>query len=320
MATRVITGATIPLLEGGVYRALVKTGNILASAGALQSKFEDLGFSGVVVYADAASLPADWPTEARSIATSGLERGYFAQGTWGKPNDSLPRPDEIVAIWLQRAPARRSVDYGSLAPQARSEFRQAWAFEFPGTKPSPEAEQAILAIGYFEGKWGYPGDDPAWHGSNNWGAVKDAAASARTGSPPATDPEPDCGPTAFVHIDHDANGKAYWGCFRRYPTMREGARDLIRVLHRMPHAWASIDSGSATKLADAMHADRYFELAPGKYATGLYAAAKEVARLTGDRLVVKLQKGRGWLWAGGFAVAGIGTGGAWWYQRKRAPR
>lgn len=323
MATRIITGANVPLLKGATYRARVRLSGaeaVFGTASALKSKFEDLGFGSVVVWGNANDLPPDWPADQRAIETGDLESGYFAQGIWEKPNDSLPRPSEIVAMWQHLAPPRVKVDYAALAKDARREALLAWAFEFPDTEPTSEALQSILAIGYFEGKWGMPEGDPVWQGSNNWGAVQDAAASVRTGKPPASDPEPDCGPTAFAHVDHDAKGNAYWACFRKYPTMKDGARDVIRVLHRMPHAWAAIDSGDATRLAFGMHEDRYFELEPGEYAKRLAAAAKTVAALTGDPLVVKYKKGRGWWWVFGFAVAGVGTGGAWWYQRNGARR
>ncbi len=318
MATPIV-GPNIPLLKGAVYRARVRLSgaeSVFGTANALRSKFEDLGFSGVVVFGSANELPPNWPQDQRTIETSSLESGYFAEGTWAKPNDSLPRPSEIVAIWQHQAPPRLKVDYAALGKQARAELLLAWAFEFPDTEPALETLQAILTIGYFEGKWGMPEGDPVWQGSNNWGAVQDQAANLRTGKPKGSEPEPDCGPTAFAHIDHDKRGNPYWGCFRKYVSMREGARDLIRVLHRMPHAWGAIDSGDATKLAFAMHADRYFELEPAEYAKRLAAAAKTVAALTGDPLVVKYKKGRAWLWVFGFAVAGVGTGGAWWYQRK----
>jgi hypothetical protein len=323
MATKVIVGPSVPLLKGGTYRARVRLSgaeSVFGTAGALRSKFEDLGFSSVVIFGSANDLPPDWPSDERTIETGDLESGYFAQGVWTKPNDSLPRPAEILAIWLHAAPPRVKVDYEALAKDARRELLLAWAFEFPDTEPTLEALQAILAIGYFEGKWGMPEGDPVWQGSNNWGAVQDAAANLRTGKPKASDPEPDCGPTAFAHVDHDAKGNAYWGCFRKYTSMREGARDLIRVLHRMPHAWEAIDSGNATKLAFAMHADKYFELEPAEYAKRLASAAKTVAALTGDPLVVKYKKGGGWWWVFGFAIAGVGTGGTWWYQRRGAHR
>jgi hypothetical protein len=308
-------------VRGAVYRARIRLSGaeaVFGTANALRNKLEDLGFAGVKVWAGARDLPPDWPPDERTVEAQDLDAGYFAEGTWGKPNDSLPRPEQIVAIWQHRAAPSQKVDYAALSKEARRELLLAWAFEFPDTEPTPEALQAILAIGYFEGKWGSPANDPVWFGSNNWGAVQDGAANVRTGRPPASEPEPDCGSTAFAHVDHNAKGEPYWACFRKYVNMREGARDLIRVLRRMPHAWAEIDSGDATRLAFGMHKDRYFELEPGEYANRLAGAAATVARLTGDPLVVKYRKRGGWWWAFGFAVAGVGTGGAYWYHRKRA--
>jgi hypothetical protein len=320
VATRVITGPNVPLLKGATYRARLRLSGaegIFGTAGAVRSKFEDLGFSSVSTWGKESELPADWPDDQRSTEAHDLDTSFYLEGTWNKPNDSLPRPSQILAVWEHRAPPAQKIDYSALAKEARRELLLAWAFEFPDTAPSPETLQAILTIGYFEGKWGFPSGDPVWIGSNNWGAVQDYAANLRTGKPKASEPEPDCGPGAFAHIDHDAKGNGYWACFRKYPSMREGARDVIRVLRRMPHAWAEIGTGDATKIAFGMHTDRYFELAPAEYAKRLAGAAATVARLTGDPLVVKYKRRGGWWWAFWFGLAGVGTGGAYWYHRKR---
>jgi hypothetical protein len=130
--------------------------------------------------------------------------------------------------------------------------------------------QLAQSVGRFEGHYGYP-NDPAWTGSNNWGAIQEPH------------PTPD---NSFEHKDHSANGTPYTGHFRKYATPEAGAKDLLHELYRRAEVRSVLNSGSTVALANAMHKTGYFESSPVSYARNLLRNAIEIARNLGEPLAV----------------------------------
>src|SRR6185369_2901078 len=89
------------------------------------------------------------------------------------------------------------------------------------------------------------------------------------------------------------SGKPYKTCFRSYPSHQAGAADLIRTMVR-GGVGRALRSGSAVKIADAMHANRYFERAPEAYAARIDARARAIAAEIGEPLFVQMRPPLGW--------------------------
>lgn len=154
--------------------------------------------------------------------------------------------------------------------------------------PSPAALQAVQSIARLEsgGGYGVSGtSDPAWQGSNNWGAVKCAGS-----------PRPPCPEGCFEHPDTDANGQVGIYCFRTYGTPEEGAAAFAHELYRRPKVAQVIASGSAVAIANAMHFDGrsigqpapYMALPAPAYARLIADRAKVIAKALGEPLYVTL--------------------------------
>lgn len=140
---------------------------------------------------------------------------------------------------------------------------------------SLQALQMIQAVGRFEGHYGHA-DDPAWAGSNNWGAIQCLHG-------------PPCGNDCFEHKDTHADGTAYVACFRKYPSAIDGAKGLVHELLRRKAVADVINTGSATAVANAMRATGYFEAPAANYAKNLYRNAQAIATALGEKLVVTLE-------------------------------
>jgi hypothetical protein len=152
---------------------------------------------------------------------------------------------------------------------ARGVLERAWP-----EGPTLQALQIVQAVGRFEGGYGHA-NDPAWAGSNNWGAIQCGHG-------------PPCGVDCFEHADTHADGTPYTTCFRRYPSAIDGARGLVHELLRRPAVAGVIDSGNATAVANAMHASKYFEATASSYAKNLFRNAQAIALALGEPLAVAL--------------------------------
>jgi hypothetical protein len=129
------------------------------------------------------------------------------------------------------------------------------------------------------GGYGVAGtSDPAWAGSNNWGAIK----CSSSGRPP-------CPEGCFEHTDTDEFGQAGIYCFRSYPTPDDGAAGILYELMRRPKVAAVIASGSATAIANAMkQPPAYMGLSAVAYARLIADRAKLIAKNVGEPLYVTL--------------------------------
>ncbi len=101
--TTVLTGATIPLRHGVRYRARARVDapKALTPSSTIAHLFEDSGFTGVTVYTDASTLPADWPGDQREEIQGGALGGWtaFIEGTWNLSDQGIPRPEPLLAVW-----------------------------------------------------------------------------------------------------------------------------------------------------------------------------------------------------------------------------
>lgn len=153
--------------------------------------------------------------------------------------------------------------------EAREVLRRAFALR--GMESPTLAElQATQAIGRFEGNYG-SGIAGAY---GNWGAVQ-----CGTKAP--------CPPGCVEHVDHDAQGKAYRGCFRVYPSHEAGAADFLRELYRRAGVPDALKAGDATAIAEAMRATGYFEAKASTYALAIEKNAAHVAKALGEPLRVR---------------------------------
>lgn len=132
---------------------------------------------------------------------------------------------------------------------------------------TPGEEQYLLAVARGEGfyglGWSNPtantiaesaqfGIDPkAGVGSNNWGAEQGSGSAG-----------------SFQHIDHHANGSPYVGTFKRHKTPAEGAASVARILLKT-NVREAIAKGDMRAAVFAQHANKYFELDPEKYLSGV---------------------------------------------------
>jgi hypothetical protein len=85
----------VPLEQGKKYAAKVQLTGLEAtfgSAGAVKSKLEAAGFSGVIVQAKPpASLPGEAPFSDGDT--------YWALGTWDKPSTTKALPSQVKNVW-----------------------------------------------------------------------------------------------------------------------------------------------------------------------------------------------------------------------------
>lgn len=119
--------------------------------------------------------------------------------------------------------------------------RAAWAAQFgPGTEPTPTELLSVLAVARHETAFGRIGQFGR-NDSHNWGAIVCARGHA--------DPS-----HCFVG-GMQGKGAVNW---RLYPSDLEGARDMIRELHRRPAVRVAMVLGEPYALAEAMRQSSYF--------------------------------------------------------------
>ncbi len=161
---------------------------------------------------------------------------------------------------------------------ARGVLTRAWAKYGTPTAPALQAAQAIARL-ESGGGYGVTGtSDPAWQGSNNWGAIK----CTGTGVPP-------CGDTCFEHVDTDGQGQVGIYCFQKYATPDDGAAGFLHELMRRPMVAANLGSGNANAIAQAMkHAPAYMGLSAIAYGRLIALRAQQVAKAIGEPLYVTL--------------------------------
>ncbi len=174
---------------------------------------------------------------------------------------------------------------------ARDAVIGAWTTRY-GTAPTPEAAQAVQAIGAHEGQYGRGWKDHAspltgyWtgmEGSYNWGAVQCV----------------NCKPVEGVCCDgcgywYDsrptADGQQYYEqCFKRYPNAQAGADGILKILDNMPLVTAVLDTGDLDEIALQMRRSRYYQgfstdeaTAVDAYAGALEKRAATTAAALGD--------------------------------------
>ena len=122
----------------------------------------------------------------------------------------------------------------------------------------------LLAMSRFEGG----GYGQAWNGAHNWGSVQ---CRSRPPCPAG------CTPSTDVHAD----GTGYTGCYRRYASSLDGARDFVREVYRRPDTRGSARNGDPVAFADALRASGYFEAPADRYALALRRNAAAVTAQTG---------------------------------------
>lgn len=119
-----------------------------------------------------------------------------------------------------------------------------------GKYPTPQALQAIQAVGRTEGYYGWAGRPAHWSGHHNWGAI-----TCRC-------------PCGFESKDgYYVNGKwqPYTTCFAHRDTNLEGAIHLVEVLVLKRAAVQKVmDNGNLTDFARAMRDTTYFCRTTGK--------------------------------------------------------
>ena len=134
--------------------------------------------------------------------------------------------------------------------------------------PTLNEAQIIQSIGEHETNW-----STGWgenNNSNNVGAVQ--------------------GEPGFLHKDHHADGTEYTTYFRQYPTLEDGAVDVVKlVTTRRPTTWEAIKKGDFVGTANAMRqkdpvsgAGGYFEANPTGYANALIKCATKIASDIGE--------------------------------------
>lgn len=140
-------------------------------------------------------------------------------------------------------------------------------------------------------RWGIDGA-----GSNNWGADQ------------TTEPV-----NGFPHIDHHADGTAYVGVFRKYPSPEAGFKGAAFNILK-PNVLAAVTQGDGVAAVNAMHANGYFELAPVKYAAAVERNYNSFLAATGEPRLLSFQgvpaaSGAGASsGSGGLAEAAVGVG------------
>lgn len=157
------------------------------------------------------------------------------------------------------------------------------AYKQRGLKPPTLPElQVAQAIARFESGYGLAWPKKIQPPPHNWGAVQCGHVAP-------------CGPHCFEHLDHHADGSAYMGCFRRYPTRVAGAADFLRQLYRREGVPEAMRAGDATAVAGAMRATGYFEAPAEAYAEAIATHARAVAESLGERPAVVLARSDGWI-------------------------
>lgn len=169
---------------------------------------------------------------------------------------------------------------------ARAIVNAAWRQVF-GRDASTTEAQGVQAVASLETNYG------RGQGVNNWGSVHATGGACTSGT------------------DTDANGKTYATCFRNYPSHAAGAADLIRTMVKSNVA-GPLRSGSASRVARAMHKNRYFELDVAEYSKRIEVRARVIADALGEPW--SFRRTNAFL---GVVVLGAVAGGAFIWYRKR---
>lgn len=105
----VLLGNPLKLSANRYYRGRLRvreTGAepFLAASGreTLAGALKILGFSNVKVWMEEDELPSGWPSSTKKDPTP-LTRWF--EGQWRNPSTTLPRPEDIEAIWIAKPPA-----------------------------------------------------------------------------------------------------------------------------------------------------------------------------------------------------------------------
>lgn len=146
---------------------------------------------------------------------------------------------------------------------------------FKGPAPSPTQLQTVQAIAHLEGGPTYGGD------RHNWGGIQCTGPRGEGGA---------CPEGCFGSTDTHADGTPYAACFRAYDSPELGAYDLLRLLFAKGLR-AALGSGDAEQVAYAMHAQKYFELAPGEYAKRIAGRAPIIAKSLGEPVFLRIGGG-----------------------------
>jgi hypothetical protein len=169
---------------------------------------------------------------------------------------------------------------------ARAIVNSAWREVFGRDATTAEA-QGVQSVASLETNYG------KGQGANNWGSIHATDGNCTSGT------------------DTDAKGRVYKTCFRNYASPHAGAVDLVRTMVRS-NVKGPLASGSASRVAKAMHKNHYFELAPSAYAERLEARAQAIAEALGEPWVFRRTNA---LW--GLLVLGAVAGGGFLWYRKR---
>jgi hypothetical protein len=213
---------------------------------------------------------------------------------------SLSRPG-VITFNVQRDAAITGVRPDVYA---RGVVLRAFATVKGAPSPSPSAVQAFQAIcraESFYGRGWKPGS--AMQDSHNWGAIQCARPVNGT-----------CPANTGLYQDSHADGTKYTACFCRYASDDLGCQAVLKTLVSKLGANVSVlGSGDADRIAAAMKAKGYFELATSEYADGIATNAQKIATALGEPVAVTRRKVAAPLIA--FIVGAAGLGGALYLDR-----
>jgi hypothetical protein len=207
------------------------------------------------------------------------------------PPSTLPDPNKNRDAW------------------ARIILERAFAAEF-GRHATLSEMQALQAIGRQESNYGKAWEKSGAHnpdgkavGSNNWGGVQKRPVSGVVSTGNYPDNPPDCGGDGFQHLDHNAKGQPYWGCYRRYPTPEAGAQDLVKqvyVSHGRQKVLEAAATGDVVAFSSALRASGYFELALDKHIAATERSVAAIAKALNEPVALK----RGGIKSGAMGASG----------------
>jgi len=322
--TPVLTGVRVLLHQGTTYRARARVDapSFLVSKGMISSRLEDEGFANVVVYKDPTELPADWPQDERATVGGFTSFTAFIEAAWPKPDEARAVPEQVIAAWVHKRPPCEDAPVIHSGPEgshawAREIVRLAWAYNFHETPNEPTA-QAVQAIALHEAGYGFALKTPDGAASHNWGSIQcgsgwKALPCDCSNCAPALSQQT-CPPGCFAHVDRDAKGACYIGCYKQYAEPVLGARDFVHVLCGVAsrkRVRDVIGYGNATVIAREMRASGYFEATVASYAQGIGNRAKQIAVALREPVYVEPSN-----WIAGLASVGIVAGTTWLALRR----
>ncbi|MDI3285167.1 hypothetical protein [Polyangium sp. 15x6] len=284
------TGAWVPIADVRAGRYRIQRGDLLVSTrgapglGHVARVDVPPNDHGEVVTIGANENNA-WTRRTRNLSEPELE-GVIKYRDY-RPVMTLDAPAPAnVAARPAPAPSTPSPAPGqSIDAWARGVFLQAWEKEFPGTQPTAQEFQGIMAIARYERMYGHAAKPEAGRGANNWGGVQCPSRAP-------------CKEGCYPGGDKDKAGQGYAACFKKYDTPLDGARHLIQlVTRRRPHVHAALRSGDLLRVGTEMGTKRtidgkdylaYHETDPPVYGRNIFHHAKELAKALGQPLAVRL--------------------------------